>query len=275
MAKEQRGEHRSQRPTMPPLEELPQDPDQNEESIGPVDVFEFLVDETQPGTAEAVHQPECDEDDEPAPVPYPDDAVHERDFNSDSGIFMDEPPLFRGKLSGHGHIHAASEDEYTRDVHTTLEYPPVPRPHYRTPHPDELYQADARGRRPFEPAYVESPAQTYWTPPPSVFNEAGAFPTRHDQLAAQYADMDSPPLFRMFRKAKYRILLYLQDQIMNLENELDRLETYCQSRRHSVDSMAPEAVHEPDRAPPCYGFDAHAAKVDLMHRLQVVMDQYR
>jgi hypothetical protein len=275
-AKEQRGEHRPQRPMMPPLEELPQGPDENEEAAADVDVFAYMVDDTQPDTAEPVLEHEGDEDDEPAPVPYPDDAVHERDFNSDSGIFMDEPSLYREQPHGHGHMHAVAEDEDIRYVRTTLEYPQVPRPQNRPPMLDEFYPVDTRGRRLFEPAYPERTVQPYWTPPPSVLAEAGIVPPNRDRLAVQYAGMAIPPLFKVFRKANYTILLYLQDQIMDLEDELVRLETYCQSRRHSVDGMAPEALHDPDRAHrPHYGFDTHAVKVDLMHRLQSVMDQYR
>ena len=288
VAKRKKDEGRP-RPVINAVEEIAADSVVDGDEVCHVDVFDFLVGdeenivEAQHTTEEAkalAHDDEEreEEDEEPQPVPYP---VCERDFNSDSGISMDDTSLFQDKIFSHRPIPVTFEDQHKdlqSDPNTTGPlYPPVPRPSYRAPMGvDRAYRdTAANADRQFEVYTADRSQQDQWTSPPSVFTDEGILsPLASDALAAKYADMDCPPLFKAFRKTNYRLLLHLQGEIIELEDELARLDVFAKHRRPSNGTTTDGYPVDQRWIWPQQHFDSHRAKTDLLDRLQTRMEQY-
>ena len=271
--------------TMDPVQEV--SPEENPEPKNGTqdDVFSFLVDneskvpvndsptdEQEPDSGDAEHEPE------PEPIPYPAEAVHEvdfsnRSFHSDSGVSMDDGSFVLGKAVMQPLLAQTDVDpRAATSRYTDWRYPQVPKPQHTPFAPLEANPGEDESEDPSDrlnTGPVETPS------PPSVFTESDTiFPLSTDHLASELADLDSPPLFKAFKKSNYRIILQLQDEIIELEEELAELDTYDGSRRLSKDASTGETLRRLSFQWNQCQFDLYKAKADVLGRLQIRMDQY-
>jgi hypothetical protein len=224
---------------------------------------------------------ELDDGPEPEPIPYPEDASQNADFSarsfySDSGISMDDrgslpvneakpdDPLYTGPMLDE----VPALIEPTRLQSTRWRYPQVPKPRHQAFAPEEDSPNDCND------AEMHDVRHGSPSPPSVVTEDEPIFPLSTDHLATRLADTMTPVLFKSFRKANYRILLQLQDEIIELQAELAYLDTIDGSRRasdagQSADRSTSQRWQWQQRP-----FDLYRAKAEVMGRLQVRMDQY-
>lgn len=230
--------------------------------------------------AEPKDQPEPEYEPEPEPIPYPDDASQDADFSarsfySDSGISMDDRgsvPVREATSDGPVYTRLMAGDdamiERTRIQPTKWRYPQVPKPRHQPFHPED--------DSPNECNDAEMHEVRHGSPIPSsaITEDEPIIPLSTDHLATRLADQTTRILFKSFKKANYRILLQLQDEIIELQEELEYLDTIDGSRRTSdVDQSVNRTTSQRwqwQQRP----FDLYRAKADVMGRLQVRMDQY-
>lgn len=286
--KSSRRKKETSRPRQPPMEPVQesQPEDSPSEKSNPLDVFSFLVDNGSVTHTQAGHHEEPDEpadegdhhEADPEPVPYPEDDVHVRDFStgsmhSDSGISMNDGSYVVGQAVMQPlPTHTLDQQQEHLSRRTLWHYPEVPKPqHIPFKLHEERVTSHVGDSAPHETIDQPCGSQTS----PSVFTDSDAgFPLSTDHLASELAHLNSPPLFKAFRKANYRILLQLQDEIIELQEELAELDTYDGSRRLSKDASTTESLRRLSFHCGQFPFNLHKAKAEVLGRLQIRMDQY-
>lgn len=276
---------RSRPSNMEPVEEAPPEEDLKAEEPKGEDVFSFLVDgPSDVGDADrqrdlsTVVGLEADDEREPDPVPYPEDAIHGSDFSthsfhSDSGVSLDDGSFHIGKANIQPLLPSIGPcREMPSNRRGLWHYPEVPRPQHVPVEPHQEDPGDhTTDRSPKE--YNTHAVGT--SSPASVFADSDPFfPLSTDHLASELADQHSPPLFKAFRKANYRILLQLQDEITELQEELAELDVYDGSRRPDKDPGTTQSLHRLSFQWGQCPFDLYKAKAEVLGRLQIRMDQY-
>jgi hypothetical protein len=251
-----------------------------------VDVFAFL-DSNQSRTSLAQRSPPktpaSSQDDIKASVQDDSDVESNgRSFHSDSGISIND---------------TASDHESPKTmgaVRDTSLYPPAgdhPAKHQRPYQNEQRYQPKLQPI----PHMVEedSPEWYYWTgvSPDGTGRpfapEIEAYPSKnveksdlsgYDLLAASLCSSRTtsggsvPPLYRRFEMLNHRILLQLQDEIVEMEEDL----------RHMDQADAWERTAQDDKPMPASrrmdwkrrGSELHARRLDLLGRIYVKVEQY-
>lgn len=269
---------RSLSPAMDVVEEVSAERDTERHIDDDVDVFAYLVEDDHglPTGQEPMQTTQAEPQQDARSCP--DYSLTEGDysthsFNSDSGISLDDGNPTCGKTVLHPLLPVVPEDHHQQSAsHPELShwyYPKVPRPQHQPVAPFDPVFAETQD----EHVGREQPRRTPAQPAPVVMEDT-TIPLSTDHLAAEYAAMDTPPLFKAFKKSNYRILLQLQDEITDLEEQLNRLDTYDGSHRLSKDASTGEKLRrlswQWDQRP----FDLYQAKSEVLGRLQVRLDQY-
>ncbi|KEF62652.1 uncharacterized protein A1O9_00625 [Exophiala aquamarina CBS 119918] len=249
-----------------------------------VDVFEFLVeDEGQDAST-----PRLGEKSEAAVEPYElppaeesDDEGYVRSHHSDSGISMGSnsicltngesvlddrlPPLPEESQDNTDH-QGQLIDRSTYPRRLRLKWPEVPRathkqqnigPGTRTPSPEQRRSSLASIPEPSEQDFLlpkEMPLSGY------------------DLVADKLAQGHIPPVFRRFKRINYRVLLQLQDEIIEMEDQLANLDMAdTRSRLNSDGSTSPASRrlnwqwnHS----------ELHAHRLEVLGRLYIKIEQY-
>lgn len=243
-----------------------------------VDVFTFLVkddeqENLQPGPEELSYIEK---------LPTRDDSDTEsvvRSLHSDSGISMGDstthfnteplPPLQEEEVEQE-QDHTPQRDDPNSSRRIQWKWPEVPRathrhhlPNYspRTPSPEQIRE-QIRLRVPHTPDGVERDFCT--TPPNSL--------SGYDLVADKLSSGELPPLFRHFKKVNYRLLLQLQDEIIEMEQQLATLDaTDTQTRLNPDGSTSPASRRISWQWSQS---DLPAHRLHILGRLSIKLEQY-
>lgn len=261
----------------------PESPDERTMSRESVDVFAFLVDEGNQetptlhseGPAEAV----------PAERPLlegSDDESIARSQHSDSGISMGDhsvchpngdsplddrlPPLLEESQEPlEPEVQGQLRAQPTSPRRLRWKWPNVPpathqhhtpSPSIRTPSPETVRMQVPQLSDDFDQRFC----------PPRT-RASG-----YDLVAEKLALGELPPIFRHFKKINFRMLLHLQDEIMEMEEELAALDLAdATSRRNSDGSMSPAS-----RRINWQWSQSHlqAGRLQVLGRLYIKIEQY-
>ncbi|KAH8692643.1 hypothetical protein BGW36DRAFT_430398 [Talaromyces proteolyticus] len=85
------------------------------------------------------------------------------------------------------------------------------------------------------------------------------------------------PLYRRFENVNHRILLYLQDEISQMEEELQLMDKYDANHRAAVaeeEGVLPEPASRRMDVEACHFSGFHARRTELMERLSYKINQY-
>lgn len=252
-----------------------------------VDVFEFLVeDESQDAsTPRLVEQTEAVA--EPCELPQTeesDDESYVRSHHSDSGISMgsnsvcltsgesvldDRLPPLPEESQGNTDQEGQLIDLPTYPRRLRLKWPEVPRathkqhstgPATRTPSPEQR-----RASIPSNPSIPETSEHDFALPKELPLSG-------YDLVADKLAQGHVPPVFRRFKRINYRVLLQLQDEIIEMEDQLANLDMAdTRSRLNSDGSTLPASRrlnwqwnHS----------ELHAHRLEVLGRLYIKIEQY-
>ena len=249
-----------------------------------VDVFEFLVDEEGDDASTPRLSEKTETAMEPCELPPADESDDEgyvRSHHSDSGISMGSnsvcltngepalddrlPPLpEEGQNNAEHQGQLIDRPTYPRRLR--LKWPEVPRathkqhsagPDTRTPSPEQ--------RRSSVHSIPEPSEQDF--PLPKEVPLSG-----YDLVADRLAQGNVPPVFRRFKRINYRVLLQLQDEIIEMEDQLANLDMAdTRSRLNSDGSTSPASRrlnwqwnHS----------ELHAHRLEVLGRLYIKIEQY-
>jgi hypothetical protein len=244
-----------------------------------VDVFAFLVHDDQPDASKpsASHPPPLenpsstrDDSDTESVVPslHSDSGVSLGDsiahFGNDSLIGPSLPPLLEdSQETREPAIPKRDEPNHSRRIQ--WKWPDVPRPTHRHHLPSE-----AAGAPSPEQIRVNIPSTS------DSFDRGFCSPTTalsgYDLVADSLASGKLSPVFRSFKKIKFRLMLQLQDEILEMEQQLAALDTTdTQSRLNSDGTTSPASrrlswqwSHS----------DLPAHRLHILGRLSLKLEQY-
>jgi hypothetical protein len=253
-----------------------------------VNVFAFLVDEnaqdassSSAGFTEQPTQPTL----ENATVLEESDGESAiRSQHSDSGISMGDNSSVchpNGDPPQDGRLPPLPEDSHEpTDMHSRLrDRPPYPRrPRWKWP---DVPPATHKHLPPRVTTRTPSPEQfhvrtphTPHTPSHSEkdFGLLKMTPSGYDLVAGKLAQAEMPPLFRKFKKTNFRVLLQLQDEIIEMEQELAALDFEDTRTRLQADGSTSPASRRINWQ---WSYsDLHAHRVQVLGRLYVKIEQY-
>lgn len=257
--------------------------DSPRKSKGVIDVFAFL--EKDQSRASLVQQRNksglCDHNDTKYPTHEDSDLdSNPRSFHSDSGISLNDVSsdhdsskvdrAFKGRL------HTLQEERASR--------------HYNPTNSEHRYQAKLQ---PFPQEVDEDhPEWYYWTkgmrdetciPGPIDLNAGSANtaqpkPSGYDLLASYLSSSEMsaedslPPIYRRFGNLNHRILLQLQDEIVEMEEDLqhmDRADAYQRATKQGEAAPASRRLDWQWR-----GSELHARRLELLGRIYLKVEQY-
>ena len=244
-----------------------------------MDVFAFLVKDDEPNGSkpEAKRFPHLEKT--PSVTNDSDDESIVRSMHSDSGISMGDsgvlfgidslvdtrlPPLLEDGLERTG-TGTPKRDEPSHTRRVQWKWPDVPRATHK-----HHTLSDKEG--------TPSPEQVHIDIPPTGdgfdrgYCSSLSSPSGYDLVADRLASEELPPVFRSFRKIKFRLLLQLQDEIIEMEQQLATSEkTDTQSRLNSDGSTSAASR----RLGWQWGqSDLPAHRLHILGRLSVKLEQY-
>jgi hypothetical protein len=212
-----------------------------------VDVFAFLVqaDEADDSKPDVNDIPRIEKT--PSVKDDSDDESVVRSTHSDSGISMGDsvihysndplvdtrlPPLLEDVQESTG-APAPRRDEPNHTRRIEWKWPEVPRATHKHPLPGHAARTPSPER-----------IRIHIPPTHAGFDRGYRSPANalsgYDLVADRLASEGLPPVFRSFKKIKFRVLLQLQDEILEMEQQLAALDTTdTQSRLNSDGSISP------------------------------------
>lgn len=251
-----------------------------------VDVFSFLVDdndEDKKNSSPPVQGQPPVKEDTPAHTDESDDESSAvRSLHSDSGVSMASAsavtPSTRGRMDDRlpTVIETPQEKAVTnapskgRETHVTrlrLTYPDIPQATHRRRH-DSI-------------SPPQSP-RTDFTPRRTPYSDKNADPefgfphvaplSGYDLVADSLAQGRLPPVFRRFQRVNFRILLQLQDEIIEMEEQLASLDVADTRSRLRPDGSASPASRrlQWQRAQS----ELPAQRLEVLGRLYIKLEQY-
>ncbi|EXJ88923.1 hypothetical protein A1O3_01987 [Capronia epimyces CBS 606.96] len=246
-----------------------------------LDVFAFLVpeddqDPTHQRPQEAAHlrqesPPRHEESDTESIV---------RSMHSDSGISMGDTNVYpHGSEPAHGH-HLPPLSEETQEADDTqaqleCEPPGSQPPRWKWPDiPPATHEPQIRDTNPRTP----SPEQRRirFACPPSEFDKGSRTPRKllsgYDLVADQLSRGELPPVFRRFSKVHFRVLLQIQDEIVEMEEELTALDLADTESRLNIDGSTSPASRRINWQ--WNLSDLHARRLQVLGRLYIKLEQY-
>ena len=244
-----------------------------------VDVFAFLVDDDQPDTSKSreVNLPLLVKG-----IPVRDDSDTEsvvRSLHSDSGISMgDSVAHFGSDFLVDARLPPLLEDsQEIRDTAVPRRDEPNPSRRIKWKWP-EVPRASHKHNLPNGATRAPNPEQIRVDVPPTHdgfdtrdYSPVGSL-SGYDLVADRLASGELPPVFREFKKIRFRLLLQLQDEIVEMEQQLVALDTTdTQSRLNSDGSTSPASR----RLSWQWGqSDLPAHRLHLLGRLSIKLEQY-
>lgn len=250
-----------------------------------VDVFEFLVeDESQDASTPRIEDKPEEDVAKPCELPQTEDSDDEsyvRSLHSDSGISMgsnsvfmtngesvldDRLPPLPEDLQGDTEPQGQLVDRPTYHRRLRLKWPEVPRathrhhnpgPATRTPSPEQ--------RRASLPSTPEPSEQDFALPK--------ALPlSGYDLVADKLAQGHVPPVFRRFKRINYRVLLQLQDEIIEMEAQLTNIDMADTRSRLNPDGSTSPASRRLSWQ--WNHSELHAHRLEILGRLYIKIEQY-
>ena len=208
-----------------------------------------------------------------------DDESVVRSTHSDSGISMGDSvfgnnslidtrlPLLLEDVQEKAEAETAvpRRDESNRSRRIQWKWPDVPRATHKHHLPDHVGRTTSPERiRVHIPPIDDSLDRGYVAPTPAL--------SGYDLVADRLASEELSPTFRSFKKIKFRVLLQLQDEILEMEQQLAALDiTDTQSRLNSDGSTSPASR----RLSWQWGqSDLPAHRFHILGRLSLKLEQY-
>lgn len=225
---------------------------------------------------------------------------HRRDdsMESDSGISMLSSPIEESPVLGYNSMPAGLDHERPNTSHTkimsglmTTAIPKSPAAHSHVPSLDlqlmdepEAYYTSSPRMTPQTPRtatakYPQSGLQPTWQPSPYQPSPGSISPPSRTQVQVEKSGYDLlasaidsrdktalTPIYRKFETLNNRILLYLQDEIAEMEDVLKKLDTtITQEEGHGMTSRRTESM---------YPSQAKWHRQELMCRIFAKVEQY-
>lgn len=278
--------HKKPKEKMPPPK--PSHERVNKEKTTPkssVDVFEFLVeDDTQDASSTPRLVEKTEAVAEPCELPQTeesDDESYVRSHHSDSGISMgpnsvcltngesvldDRLPPLPEEGQGNTDHQGQLIDRPTYPRRLRLKWPEVPRathkqhstgPATRTPSPEQ--------RRASIPSIPETSEHDFALPKELPLSG-------YDLVADKLAQGHVPPVFRRFKRINYRVLLQLQDEIIEMEDQLANLDMADTRSRLNPDGSTSPASRRLNWQ--WNHSELHAHRLEVLGRLYIKIEQY-
>ena len=249
-----------------------------------VDVFAFLVeDEGQetPTPREEEKSEDVVKPCEPSHAEESDDESYVRSLHSDSGISMgsnsvfltngdsvldDRLPSLPEDTQGDTDHQGQLIDRPTYPRRLRLKWPEVPRAthrHYntgadlRTPSPEQ--------RRTSIPSIPETSEQDFALPKELPLSG-------YDLVADKLAHGHVPPVFRRFKRINYRVLLQLQDEIIEMEAQLTNIDMADTRSRLNPDGSTSPASSRLNWQ--WNHSELHTHRLEILGRLYIKIEQY-
>lgn len=246
-----------------------------------VDVFAFLVQEEQQDTPKV--QPEEPSHVQKGDTPALEESDSEsvvRSQHSDSGISMGDssishlsneapldnrlPPLLEDSQEANlSHSHDQSRDRPNNSRRLRWKWPDIPPathkhhiPNVRTPSPEQ-----ARVHLPHTPDNLK---REFCLPQKAL--------SGYDLVAHQLAHGELPPVFRQFKQVNFRILLQLQDEIIEMEEDMAALDLADTRSRLNSDGSASPASRRINWQ--WSQSDLQAYRSHVLGRLYIKLEQY-
>jgi hypothetical protein len=247
---------------------------EEEESTRDVDVFEFLVEETE----DPESSDEYDRQTPPSHGPTQEKEASSQSFYSDSGISIDDGSLVLGQTAMKPLLPTMSAHDTIQHDSPSLarfdwQWPQVPRPNQPTILPvessspwDQLFSPSDHHAGPHSPhPYCLTPES------PRSRRASLSVPQRlSSELTNLCIDSTSFPL-KTFSRTCSRLLLEMQQSIAGLEEELRRLDPSYTGTNDSVSSSSTQPDTGQWKQHPS---NLAILKGDLVERLQLKMQQY-
>ncbi|OAP65415.1 hypothetical protein AYL99_01387 [Fonsecaea erecta] len=264
-----------------PVKTEPEKATSQEQSVSTesVDVFAFLVKDEEQSAAEpdAEEEPQVEKD-----TPVSDDSDTESivpSMHSDSGISMGDstvhsnndpfvdthlPPLLEDVQEQEDN-HKARASEPNRSQRLRWKYPEVPPATHKPPAPTLM------DRTP-DPMQVRAHMPQIPNGSDREFPSSQNMLSGYDLIADRLASGELPPVFRSFQKIYFRLLLQLQDEIIEMEEQLAALDSLDgRHRLHPDGGMSPASR----RLSWQWGqSDLPAHRLHVLGRLSMKLEQY-
>lgn len=248
-----------------------------------VDVFEFLVHDDNQDTAGQQPQEAARGETEPESPPgheESDTECLERSLHSDSGVSMGDnsvyhlsndhsfgrhlPPLLEESQGTDG-TRGQLRSRPPRSPTSRWEYPDIPPARHNTIHCEPYNRPGSPDQRRIR----------FLCHPNESTEEARVLRTRlsgYDLVADQLSQGELPPVFRRFSKIHFRVLLQMQDEIVEMEQELASLDLADTESRVNADGSTLPASRRIDWQ--WNVSDLHARRLEVLGRLYVKLEQY-
>ena len=264
------------RSNKPPMEAVEEAISEGEEPHSEVDVFDFLVEDELRQSKENLVDPE--------PTP---ESSHELDaspqsLHSDSGISMDDGSLIVGQAMMKPLIppsidHPKPQRFDLPEIRFDWAWPEIPKPQHSHFHQSSAHHIGTAMHRTFHYLDMEQARLTHSVSTRELQLRDDIPFSHYEKLIAQTGHAPSSktvlPL-RSFTRSCRRQLLELQLTISELEDELKRLDVYCDQMRQQASVPTNAGSRRGSWQSATYPADLMPMKEDVSARLQMKLEQY-